>query len=263
MKNTITLTVLAGTVFFCSACGGSENSGKESVTSTSVSGSSVTESITADSISGSSDTESVISASSSDKDELTEITENIVSDPLSGTDDSHPDEDALNAVDADKANKTDSDTEKTSDTVSKGTASAGTASSSNNSAGSSAVHTHAWTAVYTTETVHHDAVYQTVHHDAIMHEEPQYTAYVVCNTCGAQFLTDSELNTHQTSTKEYNASGGVISMHGGSKVVRIKTGTITVTDQEAYDEEVLVSAAYDEEIQTLSGYQCSGCGAFR
>lgn len=111
-------------------------------------------------------------------------------------------------------------------------------------------HQHNWVAQ--TKTVHHDAQYKTVHHDAATHQvwhdavtEERY----ICNQCGADITSDpwGHLDAHD---------------HGGyhSSYVTVKQGYYeTVTDQAAYDEQIQVSAAWDETVTT--GYKCSSCGA--
>ena len=137
---------------------------------------------------------------------------------------------------------------------------------SSNSGGSSsggssqtATHTHNWQPVYTT--VHHNAVYQTVHHDAVTHQEqvkvgenPIMEDHDFCD-CGYDITnwTNEQLMQH---AKEANCFGSY------NQLVQVGTEPIyetqTITDQEAYDEQVLVQDAYDEQV--ISGYSCS-CGA--
>lgn len=97
-------------------------------------------------------------------------------------------------------------------------------------------HTHNWVPV--TTTVHHDAEYKTVHHDAVTQERS------ICNSCGAD-ITGNE-SAHM---KEYALKGDM--SHSYS--------VVPVVVQPAYDENVLVSAAWDETVTT--GYRCSICGA--
>lgn len=97
-------------------------------------------------------------------------------------------------------------------------------------------HTHNWVPV--TTTVHHDAQYKTVHHDAVTQERS------ICNSCGAD-ITGNE-SAHM---KEYALKGDM--SHSYS--------IVPVTVQAAYDEQVLVSGAWDETVTT--GYRCSTCGA--
>ena len=126
-------------------------------------------------------------------------------------------------------------------------------------------HTHKWVQQYKTETVpakthtvHHDAEYKTVHHNAVTHEEPIYENHTICTVCGADLGTSEEvLDAHMAATG-----------HGYS-VEPVQVGSKTVTDQAAYDEKVLVKAAYDETVvdapgstkQVPNGYKCSECGA--
>ena len=120
-------------------------------------------------------------------------------------------------------------------------------------------HTHEWQPIYTT--VHHNAVYQTVHHDAVTHQEqvkvgenPIMEDHVICD-CG--------LDLHGMSEEEAIAHSKQNGCYGSySQLVQVGTEPIyetqTITDQAAYDEQVLVQDAYDEQV--VSGYSCS-CGA--
>ena len=131
-----------------------------------------------------------------------------------------------------------------------------------------APHEHNWVEQYTivnipakTHTVHHDAVYQTVHYDAITHEEPVYEYHQVCNVCGEDFGYGPD-------AIEAVGDHSAVTDHSYSSQ-KVCVGSTTVTDQEAYDEQRLVSEAYDETVvdeqarteQRLTGYKCSGCGA--
>lgn len=98
-------------------------------------------------------------------------------------------------------------------------------------------HTHDWVPV--TTTVHHDAVYQTVHHDAVV----EYRS--ICNGCKAD-ITGHEREHMKDALLNGNAACGAYT-------------NMPVTVQEAYDENVLVSEAWDETVTT--GYRCSTCGA--
>ena len=114
--------------------------------------------------------------------------------------------------------------------------SSGKPESGNSSAQETASHQHNW--VVQTKTVHHDAQYRTVHHDAVV-------KYVnICNNCGAD-ITGNEAAHFKNSLLN---GGNCGSCHEESRTV-----------QAAYDEQVQVSAAWDETVTT--GYKCSGCGA--
>ena len=97
---------------------------------------------------------------------------------------------------------------------------------------SQSTHQHNWVAQTQTKTTHHDATYKTVHHPG------QY----VCK-CGAAFSTSGELTAHK---KSFGYEG------------RNDHGTASTT--EAWDEKVVVNAAYDETVTVTTGYKCS-CGA--
>lgn len=116
-----------------------------------------------------------------------------------------------------------------------GSASSGS-SSSGSSGSSSSGHTHDWVAQ--TKTVHHDAVYKTVHHDAVTEERS------ICNGCGED-ITGHTTEHMKAALLEGNTKCGA--WHSE-----------LVTTQSAYDEKVLVTAAYDETVTT--GYKCSICG---
>lgn len=117
----------------------------------------------------------------------------------------------------------------------------GNSGSSSSSGGSSkkddtTAHQHNWVAQ--TKTVHHDAQYKTVHHDAVV----KYVS--ICNNCGAD-ITGNEAAHFKNSLLN---GGNCGSCHEESRTV-----------QAAYDEQVQVSAAWDETVTT--GYKCSSCGA--
>lgn len=114
--------------------------------------------------------------------------------------------------------------------------SSGKPESGNPSAQETASHQHNW--VVQTKTVHHDAQYRTVHHDAVV----KYVS--ICNNCGAD-ITGNEAAHIKNSLLNGSNCG---SCHEESRTV-----------QAAYDEQVKVSAAWDETVTT--GYKCSGCGA--
>lgn len=114
--------------------------------------------------------------------------------------------------------------------------SSGKPESGNPSAQETAFHQHNW--VVQTKTVHHDAQYRTVHHDAVV----KYVS--ICNNCGAD-ITGNEAAHIKNSLLN---GGNCGSCHEESRTV-----------QAAYDEQVQVSAAWDETVTT--GYKCSGCGA--
>ena len=138
------------------------------------------------------------------------------------------------------------------------------------------VHTHNWIPQYTT--VHHDAQYNTVHHDATGHyetqtvsegyysEEPVYeTGYVT--TCFGFGKTTGDFGGNLDAFLDHVAEEG--SRYGGvwqkvqTRTQQIWHDPITqqvwVEDSPAYDEQVKVSDAYDEQV--VSGYKCSSCGA--
>lgn len=114
--------------------------------------------------------------------------------------------------------------------------SSGKTESGNSSAQETASHQHNW--VVQTKTVHHDAQYRTVHHDAVV----KYVS--ICNNCGAD-ITGNEAAHFENSLLN---GGNCGSCHEESRTV-----------QAAYDEQVQVSAAWDETVTT--GYKCSSCGA--
>lgn len=119
--------------------------------------------------------------------------------------------------------------------TSSGSSQNSSSSSSDNSTStpSKPQHTHNWVPV--TTTVHHAAVYKTVPHAAVTEE------HTICNNCGADIT--GNVDAHMKA----NILNGC-----GSYTVK------TVVVQDAYDEQVLVSPAWDETVTT--GYKCS-CGA--
>lgn len=109
--------------------------------------------------------------------------------------------------------------------------------SSNGGGGSKPQHTHNW--VPQTTVVHHDAQYQTIHHDAV------YGTRVTCNQCHAD-LTNQDVFAH---FEESFLNGGSCESYS----------TVDYQISPAWDEQVLVSDAWDETVTT--GYKCSGCPA--
>ena len=212
------------------------------------------------------------SATNSDKDKSTATTEDKKSDSKKA--------DASNKAEESKkdtASNSNNSTATNSKPASKPSTntSSGSSSSSNNSSSGKPSHTHNWVAQYTT--VHHDAQYNTVHHDATGHyetqtvsegyysEEPVYTeGYVTtCFGCG---YTTIDAGDYETFMCHVEAEG---SRYGGIWQ-KVQTGTqqvwhdpvtqqVWVEDSPAYDEQVKVSDAYDEQV--VSGYTCSSCGA--
>ena len=134
-------------------------------------------------------------------------------------------------------------------------------SGSNTNSGSSSkkddtpAHQHNWVAQ--TKTVHHDAQYKTVHHDAVTHQvwhDPVTEEHYICNQCGADITSDPWGHINNSLMNGGNCG----SYH--STYVTVKQGYYeTVTDEAAWDEQVLVSKAWDETVTT--GYKCSSCGA--
>ena len=154
--------------------------------------------------------------------------------------------------------------------------SSGSNSSSNNSSSSKPSHTHNWVAQYTT--VHHDAQYNTVHHDATGHyetqtvsegyysEEPVYeTGYVnQCSGCGlTQMDFGNDYDKFMTHIENEGSRYKMVwkTLQVGTQQVWHDpvTQQVWVEDSPAYDEQVKVSDAYDEQV--VSGYKCSSCGA--
>ena len=132
--------------------------------------------------------------------------------------------------------------------------------SNTNSGGSSKkddapAHQHNWVAQ--TKTVHHDAQYKTVHHDAVTHQvwhDAVTEEHYICNQCGADITSDPWGHINNSLMNGGNCG----SYH--STYVTVKQGYYeTVTDEAAWDEQVLVSKAWDETVTT--GYKCSSCGA--
>lgn len=109
--------------------------------------------------------------------------------------------------------------------------------SSNGGGGSKPQHTHNW--LPQTTVVHHDAQYKTIHHDAV------YGTRVTCNQCHAD-LTNQDVFAH---FEESFLNGGSCESYS----------TVDYQISPAWDEQVLVSDAWDETVTT--GYKCSGCPA--
>lgn len=99
------------------------------------------------------------------------------------------------------------------------------------------------------KTIHHPAepaVTKTVHHEAVTHEEPVYewVGYEVCNQCGAELADTNQIMDH------FLDSDTCISYHHESK--QVQTGTETIIDTPAWDEEIVVTPAkkaWDETVE--------------
>lgn len=113
----------------------------------------------------------------------------------------------------------------------------GSSSSSSSTQAQKPSHTHNWVPITTTK--HHDAVYKTVHHDAVTE------ARSICNGCGADITGNVDAHMKEALLAGNTACGAY--------------HTEYVTTKAAYDEQVLVSNAWDETVTT--GYKCSTCGA--
>lgn len=110
--------------------------------------------------------------------------------------------------------------------------------SSNGGSGSKPQHTHNWVAQ--TTVVHHEAQYQTIHHDAVVECRD------ICNQCGADITGNVAGHMEQSF------------LNGGSCVSHSNK---YIETSPAWDEQILVSNAWDETVTT--GYACSGCGAIK
>lgn len=144
-------------------------------------------------------------------------------------------------------------------------------------------HTHNWVAV----TIHHDSEYKTVHHDAVQHQEQQlitaawdenvlvsnawdeeiWEMHYICAGCGQDFGTApppvEHIYNHMINNEQNNYySKGVLvnTIHHDAVYNTVHHDavyqTVWVTDKAAWDEKVLVKAAWDETY-----YKCSICGA--
>lgn len=133
--------------------------------------------------------------------------------------------------------------------------------SSSNSGTAAQTHTHSWVAQ--TKNVHHDAVYNTVHHDATGHYETQTETYETTETHKYYQCFGSGVICYTIEELEAQIASMTCGRHGTVPVEVPVTKTrevqVWVQDSGAYDEQVLVTAAYDETVTT--GYKCSTCGA--
>ena len=144
-------------------------------------------------------------------------------------------------------------------------------------------HEHIWIPV--TETVHHDAVYQIIHHEALtervwVEDKPAWdetyentiivAIHAFCKGCGIDLneagMTDEEYDEHD----RQHILNGEDSSYYESPIYQTVTETVhheaeghygDVGVQGAYDEAVLVSEAWDEEV--IIGYVCVECGEVR
>ena len=141
-------------------------------------------------------------------------------------------------------------------------------------------HQHTWIPV--SKTVHHEAIYQTVHHNAQtervwIEDKPAWdetyentylvAMHAICKGCGLDFneagMTDEELTAHDLQ----HILNGEDSSYYEAPIYQTVTETVhheaeghyeEQVVQEAYDETVLVSETWDEEV--ITGYVCEECG---
>ncbi len=240
----------------------------------SISDSSKTSSSSSNSTSSNSSTSNSSSSSSSNSNKTSSSSNSSTSSSSSSSSNSNK---TSNSSSSSSSNKTNNSGTSSSSSGSSSSSNSGSSSSNSSSSSSSTTtHTHNWVAEYTT--VHHDAVTKSVHHDAVTHTEQVWiqdseaydeqvqTSYAVitCNGCGQEFLSASAWDDHcayYVSLGDYSHGGYTIEARYNTTTVHHEaTGhyeTKTVTDQAAYDETVVVTAAYDERV--LSGYKCSTC----
>lgn len=99
------------------------------------------------------------------------------------------------------------------------------------------------------KTIHHPAepaVTKTVHHEAVTHEEPVYetVGYYVCHQCGARLDNYNQLEMHFLDSDTCGSYS--------FKKEKVQTGTKTVIDTPAWDEEIVVTPAkpaWDETVE--------------
>ena len=178
--------------------------------------------------------------------------------------------------DTSKAEESKKDSSVTTSTNNANTQANTSKSNSGSGASNAATHTHNWVAQYTT--VHHDAQYNTVHHDATGHyetqtvsdgyysEEPKYaTGYMnQCFKCGVTELDFG--NDYEAFMCHIVAEKATYGLVWGTWQIGTEqvwhdpvTQQVWIEDSPAYDEQVKISDAYDEQV--ISGYKCSSCGA--
>ena len=122
-------------------------------------------------------------------------------------------------------------------------------------------HVHDWV---DTVVAYHDAVTHTVHHDAVTEQRwvsvPVKINHYYCDVCRKEFLTQEEAYSHEDATYAAAMDANDMSLiHSGHSMI---TETVdqgyyeTVVIQEAYDEVITDSPAWEEHI-----LRCSICGA--
>ena len=128
------------------------------------------------------------------------------------------------------------------------------------------VHTHDW--VEQTKTVHHD---ETGHYEDVQSgtrtvvdeeawDEPVYETRAVCNACGYEADSTSEINDHLDT--HYDPELGYSDASYSTKRVQVDTihHSAKTHEEPVYEQEWVVdSEAWDEEVVT--GYRCRTCGA--
>ena len=127
-------------------------------------------------------------------------------------------------------------------------------------------HTHDW--VEQTKTVHHD---ETGHYEDVQSgtrtvvdeeawDEPVYETKAVCNACGYEADSTSEINDHLDT--HYDPELGYSDASYSTKRVQVDTihHSAKTHEEPVYEQEWVVdSEAWDEEVVT--GYRCRTCGA--
>lgn len=99
------------------------------------------------------------------------------------------------------------------------------------------------------KTIHHPAepaVTKTVHHEAVTHEEPVYetVVYYVCLNCGAESADFNQMKWHFLDSDTCGSYR--------KEAKKVQTGTKTVIDTPAWDEEIVVTPAkkaWDETVE--------------
>lgn len=99
------------------------------------------------------------------------------------------------------------------------------------------------------KTIHHPAepaVTKTVHHEAVTHEEPVYetVVYYVCLNCGAESADFNQMKWHFLDSDTCGSYR--------KEAKKVQTGTKTVIDTPAWDEEIIVTPAkkaWDETVE--------------
>ena len=187
--------------------------------------------------------------------------EDITGEDASQTATTQPAQPVEPAVNKDKEKETTTNTDKENEHDNESSGSGGQSSQSSSGSVGGSSHTHNW--VERTETVPHEETghYETVQVgtetvvDQEAWNEPVYDGKCVCNSCGYETFSTSDMSEHVIDAHDNDASWGVVSV----QVDTIHHSAVTHEEPVYEDKWVVDSEAWSEE--RVVGYYCTECGA--